>query len=312
MKISIITPCFNEEDNIENCILEVRKVMAECLPAYEYEHIFTDNASTDSSAKIVKKFAEDDYKIKLTVNSRNVGPFKNMWNGLKKASGDVIIPMLPADLQDPPSVIPEFISFWESGYAIVYGVRENREESIFLRMMRSLYYRMIQRFSNFDIPRNAGEFMAIDKKVANSLLKLNDEYPYIRGMVARVGVPSAEVPYTWRKRYSGKSKNSLVDLVDQAINGLISTSKIPARIALIIGFVLSLISISAAFLLVLVLSVHRGDMPIGIPTLIVSISFFSGIQLLFLGLIGEYVLSMHNQIRPEPPMYEMESINFDE
>ena len=312
MKISIITPCFNEEDNIENCILEVRKVMAECLPAYEYEHIFTDNASTDSSAKIIKKFAEDDYKIKLTVNSRNVGPFKNMWNGLKKASGDVIIPMLPADLQDPPSVIPEFISFWESGYAIVYGVRANREESIFLRTMRSLYYRMIQRFSNFDIPRNAGEFMAIDKKVANSLLKLNDEYPYIRGMVARVGVPSAEVPYTWLKRYSGKSKNSLVDLVDQAINGLISTSKIPARIALIIGFVLSLISISAAFLLVIVLSLHRGDMPIGIPTLMVSISFFSGIQLLFLGLIGEYVLSMHNQIRPEPPMYEMESINFDE
>ena len=312
MKISIITPCFNEEDNIENCILEVRKVMAECLPAYEYEHIFTDNASTDSSAKIIKKFAEDDYKIKLTVNSRNVGPFKNMWNGLKKASGDVIIPMLPADLQDPPSVIPEFISFWESGYAIVYGVRANREESIFLRTMRSLYYRMIQRFSNFDIPRNAGEFMAIDKKVANSLLKLNDEYPYIRGMVARVGVPSAEVPYTWRKRHSGKSKNSLVDLVDQAINGLISTSKIPARIALIIGFVLSLISISAAFLLVIVLSLHRGDMPIGIPTLMVSISFFSGIQLLFLGLIGEYVLSMHNQIRPEPPMYEMESINFDE
>ena len=312
MKISIITPCYNEADNIENCILEVRNVMENQLPSYEYEHIFTDNASKDNTVEIIRKFANEDRRIKLTINSRNVGPFKNMWNGLKKASGDVIVPMLPADLQDPPSVIPEFISLWESGFAIVYGVRMNRQESLFLRSIRSIYYRMIQKFANFDIPRNAGEFMAIDKKVADSLLRLNDEYPYIRGMVARVGVRSAQVEYTWRKRYSGKSKNSMLDLIDQAINGLISTSKIPARIALIIGFILSLTGIFAAIVLAIVLSVHRGEMPIGVPTIMVSISFFSGIQLLFLGLIGEYVLSMHNQIRPEPPMYEMESINFDE
>jgi glycosyltransferase involved in cell wall biosynthesis len=286
--------------------------MEDQLPSYEYEHIFTDNASKDDTVEIIKKFANEDQKIKLTINSRNVGPFKNMWNGLKKASGDVIVPMLPADLQDPPSVIPKFISLWESGFAVVYGVRTNRQESFFLRTMRSIYYRTIQQFANFDIPRNAGEFMAIDKKVSNSLLKLNDEYPYIRGMVARVGVPSARVEYTWQKRYSGKSKNSMLDLIDQAINGLISTSKIPARIALIIGFLLSLTGIFAAVILAIVLTVHRGEMPIGIPTMIVSICFFSGIQLLFLGLIGEYVLSMHNQIRPEPPMYEVESMNFDE
>jgi glycosyltransferase involved in cell wall biosynthesis len=286
--------------------------MEEQLPSYEYEHIFTDNASRDNSVEIIRKFANEDFRIKLTINSRNVGPFKNMWNGLRKASGDVIVPMLPADLQDPPSVIPKFISLWESGFAIVYGVRINRQESLFLRTMRSIYYRMIQKFANFDIPRNAGEFMAIDKKVADSLLRLNDEYPYIRGIVARVGVPSAQVEYTWRKRYSGKSKNSTLDLIDQAVNGLISTSKIPARIALVIGFILSLAGIFAALILTIVLSMHRGEMPIGIPTIMVSISFFSGIQLLFLGLIGEYVLSMHNQIRPEPPMYEVESINFDE
>lgn len=310
MKISIITPCYNEADNIENCITAVKDLMESTLPNYDYEHIFTDNASTDKSVEIIKIYAKVDPHIKLTVNSRNVGPFKNMWNGLKKSTGDVIIPMLPADLQDPPSVIPQFISLWESGYRIVYGVRTNRQEPLLMRTMRSMYYRLIQKSANFNIPRNAGEFMAIDRKVADSLLALNDEYPYIRGMVARVGVPSAEVKYTWQKRFAGKSKNNFLDLIDQAINGLISTSKIPARIALIMGFILSLLSISAAGILAITLSFHRGGMPIGIPTLIVSISFFSGIQLLFSGLIGEYVLSMHNQIRPEPPMYEVEKVNF--
>lgn len=311
-KISIITPCYNEEDNIENCMITVENMMAKELSDYTYEHIITDNASTDRTVELVKVHAALDKRIKLTVNSRNVGPFKNMWNGLQKSTGDVVIPLLPADLQDPPNVIPKFIDLWEQGYSIVYGVRINRQEPILMRALRSVYYRIIQKSAQFFIPRNAGEFMAIDRKVANSLLKLKDEYPYIRGMVARVGVKSAQVPYTWEKRYAGKSKNNFFDLVDQAINGLISTSKIPARIALLGGFFLSFLSITAAGVLAVALTFNREGMPIGIPTVIVSVAFFSGIQLLFSGLIGEYVLSMHNQIRPEPPMYEIDGMNIDD
>ena len=310
-KISIITPCFNEEDNVENCIDGVSRIMLEKLPHYSYEHIFTDNASTDRTVEIIKSRALVDSRVKLTVNSRNVGPFRNMWNGLKKSKGELVIPMLPADLQDPPIVIPEFVKKWEEGNLIVYGVRRNRQESFFMRAIRSIYYRVIQKLADFPIPRDAGEFMAIDRSVADSLLKLKDEYPYIRGLVAQVGVKSSYVTYTWEKRYSGKSKNSILDLVDQGVNGLISTSKVPARLALVSGFAISLLSIIYAFAQIIILSINRNGAPIGIPTLIVSITFFAGIQLLFLGLIGEYVLSIHNQVRPAPPMYEIESINLD-
>lgn len=310
-KISIITPCYNEADNVKNCIDTVAKMMADKLPDYSYEHIFTDNASTDSTVQIIKEHALHDERIILTVNSRNVGPFRNIWNGLTKSSGDLIIPMLPADLQDPPSVIPEFVKKWEEGYLIVYGVRKNRQESILMRSIRSAYYRAIQKLADFHIPRDAGEFMAIDRSVAKSLLMLKDEYPYIRGLVAQVGVKSSQVNYTWVKRYSGKSKNSLLNLVDQGVNGLISTSKVPARLALASGFVISLLSIVYAIVQLIVLSINRNGAQIGIPTLIVSIMFFAGIQLLFLGLIGEYVLSIHNQVRPGPPMYEIDSMNLN-
>lgn len=309
-KISVVTPCFNEEDNVEICANELRTVMTKFLPEYEYEHIFADNASTDGTFNLLRKIAQDDPRIKVILNSRNVGPFRNMWNAMKSATGDAVIPLLPADLQDPPTVIPEFVKKWEEGSLVVYGVRQNREESILLRTARYLYYRIIRKFASTAIPINSGEFLLADTRVITSVLSVDDEYPYIRGLIAQTGVASASVPYKWVKRKRGKSKNNLYSLLDQAINGFVSTSRIPARLSLIGGFIFSFLGLAYAAFTALNIWFSSVHVPTGTPTIIVGIFLLGGIQLFFLGLLGEYILSIHSQVRRLPPMFELERVNF--
>jgi glycosyltransferase involved in cell wall biosynthesis len=311
-KITVITPCFNEEDNVEICASELKKVMLEKLPSFEYEHIFADNASTDVTLKKLRALAAQDSHIKVISNSRNVGPFRNMWNAMKSASGDAVIPLLPADLQDPPSVIPELVASWEQGFLVTYGVRANREESLIMRLARGTYYRIIKKFASAVIPLNSGEFLLADKRVIDSILSVDDQYPYIRGLIAQTGVRSASVSYTWVKRERGKSKNSFISLIDQAINGFVSTSRVPARLALLGGFILSLLGVAYALFTAFLALTSETSTPVGIPTIIVGIFLLGGIQLLFLGLIGEYILSIHGQVRRTPPMFETERINFRE
>jgi len=309
-KLSIITPCYNEEVNVEICAQELKKVMQEKLSGYDYEHIFADNASTDSTLEKLREIAVKDAHIKVILNSRNVGPFRNMWNAMKSATGDAVVPLLPADLQDPPSVIPELVKHWEQGFLVTYGVRANREESIIMRMARGLYYRIIKKFASAIIPLNSGEFLLADKKVIDSILVVDDQYPYIRGLIAQTGVKTASVPYTWVRRERGKSKNSFISLIDQAINGFVSTSRVPARLALLGGFLLSFLGFAYAIFTVVMVLISDGTAPVGIPTIIVGIFLLGGVQLLFLGLIGEYILSIHGQVRRTPPMFETERINF--
>jgi polyisoprenyl-phosphate glycosyltransferase len=310
-KISIITPCYNEENNVRECYQAVKEVVTQSLPNYRYEHIFADNASTDGTLARLKEIAAQDQNVKVISNSRNVGPFRNMWNAMKSASGDAVIPLLPADLQDPPSVIPQFVSNWESGDLVVYGVRANREESWIMRKMRGTYYRLIRRFADAVIPLNSGEFLLADKRVIQSILTVDDAYPYIRGLIAQTAVKSSSIPYTWVRRERGRSKNSFIDLIDQAINGFVSTSRIPARLALLSGFFFSILGFLGAIATFVAFLINRDGAPVGIPTIIVSIFLFGGIQLLFFGIIGEYVLSIHGQVRRKPPMFEVERVNFD-
>jgi glycosyltransferase involved in cell wall biosynthesis len=311
-KITVITPCFNEEVNVEICASELKKVMFEKLPTYEYEHIFADNASTDSTLQKLRKLAAQDSRIRVISNSRNVGPFRNMWNAMKSATGDAVIPLLPADLQDPPSVIPELVKNWELGFLVTYGVRANRQESFIMRLARSVYYRIIKKFASAVIPLNSGEFLLADKRVIDSILAVDDQYPYIRGLIAMTGVPSASVPYTWVKRERGKSKNSFLSLIDQAINGFVSTSRVPARLALLGGFFMSFLGVGYAAVTAIRVITSDVAIPIGIPTIIVGIFLLGAVQLFFLGIIGEYILSIHGQVRRQPPMFETERINFEE
>jgi hypothetical protein len=179
-----------------------------------------------------------------------------------------------------------------------------------MTLFRSIYYTIIQKFSNYPVTPNSGEYLLADRKVVDSLLELNDHYPYIRGMFAKCGVPSSFVEYTWVRRKNGKSKNNWVSLLDQAINGFVSSSRIPARLALLLGFVTAILGIVFAFFTIIASLLSEASTPTGIPTTIVGIFLLGGIQLFFLGLIGEYVLSIHGQVRPSPPMFEIERINF--
>jgi glycosyltransferase involved in cell wall biosynthesis len=310
-KISIITPCFNEEGNVRECALAVKNMMSSELPEYEYEHIFADNASTDNTKEVIHGLADSDPRIKLIVNSRNVGPFRNMWNAMKSATGDAVIPLMPADLQDPPSVIPAFVHEWEKGYLVCFGVRSNREEKFLMRLTRSVYYKVINKLSFDTIPEDSGEFLLADRKIIDSILQVDDEYPYIRGLVAQTGVVSSRVEYTWVKRKNGKSKNSFVSLVDQGLNGLVSTSRVPARLAIFGGFLMSATGILFAAYTILNFLILGTTAPQGITTIIVGLFLLGGIQLIFLGVIGEYVLSIHSQVRKAPRMFEVVRKNFD-
>lgn len=310
-KVSIITPCFNEELSIKLCIRSVRELMSQ-LDSYDYEHIIADNASQDRTVFIVKEEMKLDSKIKLIINSRNVGPFRNMWNALKSARGDVVVPFLPADLQDPVDVIPKFLMHHANGALVVYGIRENRQEGFLLKSSRKLYYRIIKRFSDADIPLNAGEFLLIDRIVLQSVLKIDDEYPYIRGLIAQTGVPYKTVSYNWDVRRYGKSRNSLINLIDQAINGFVSTNRVTGRLVLLSGFFISFVSLSTAFIMTLSFLFLAPEVEKGIPLLLVSMFFIGGIQIFFLGILGEYIMSTHTQVRKSPPMFEIERLNFND
>ena len=182
--ISIISPCYNEADNVQDCCAAIRKLFAGELSAYDYEHIFCDNASTDATPEILRKLATADKHVKVILNSRNFGPFRSDFNGLMSAWGDAVLVVLAADLQDPPEVIPEMVRRWEAGIEVVYGIRANREEGLIMRATRRLYYRLVRRFAEIDIPPDAGEFQLVDRRIADELRKVEDYYPYIRGLIA--------------------------------------------------------------------------------------------------------------------------------
>ena len=308
--LTIITPCYNEEASVVDCAREVQNVMSSRLPKVKYEHIFIDNASTDCTVLELRKLASVSKNVKVIVNSRNIGPFRNMYAAMAKASGRAIIPMLPADLQDPAEKIPDLYQEWIKGFLVVYGERTNRQESFLMRAMRGLYYRILRTMSEADIPINSGEFMLIDRKISDEICKVGDHYPYIRGLVARSTSNSTSVPYTWGVRKKGKSKSNILTLIDQAINGFVSTSRAPVRIALLGGFFISGLGFLAGFWSLIVNLLAAPTALKGIPTLIVALFFFGGIQLFFLGIIGEYVLSIHSQVRRIPREFEVESINF--
>jgi glycosyltransferase involved in cell wall biosynthesis len=308
--VSIITPCFNEKDNVESCYSSVKKLFASALSEFKYEHIFSDNASTDGTKEILIKLAKNDKNVKVLINSRNVGPFRNIWSALKYSSGDVIVPFLPADLQDPPLVIGQFISRWQEGDQVVYGIRTNRQESFLLRFLRNCYYSVISKFAESEIPKNAGEFLLVDRKTLDSVLETDDEYPYIRGLIAQTAAKSSCIEYTWQKRKHGKSKLTYFHLIDQAINGFVSTSRVPARIALLAGFVVSFIGVLLGIMIAMVHLFGDSTTLSNLPTVVLILLIFGGIQLFFTGLIGEYVLSVHGQVRRVPKMYIVDKINF--
>ncbi len=296
--ISIITPCFNEEGNVHACVSRTREIFRTALKDYKYEHIFTDNASTDNTVPILREIASADEQIKVIVNSRNVGPFRNIFGALAFARGNAVVPLMAADLQDPPEVIVDFIRAWEDGYKIVYGIRAKRREKLIMVLIRKLYYRLLRLAASSDIPNDASEFQLLDRSIVDQIMKVDDYYPYVRGLVAQTGASRKGVKYTWESRYQGKSKNSLYDLFDQGLNGFVATGNGFIRLIILLGGSTALLSILYAVIQLTMNLLDLGKVPAaGIPTIIIAIFFFAGVQLFFLGVIGEYVGSIHQQVR---------------
>lgn len=312
-RISIISPCFNEEENVEACQAAVLALFAPggALAHYEREHIFADNCSDDATVEILRRLAAADPMTKVILNARNFGPFRSNFNALRYATGDAILVFLPVDLQDPPELIPEMVRYWESGIEVVAGARTNRQEALALRGCRRLFYRIVNTLSDFEIPENVGEFQLIDRKVWKVVVSHHDQYPYIRGIIASAGFRRLILPYTWQARKRGLSKNNVLRLIDQALNGVFSFTALPMRICSFLGFGIAVLAILYALLSGLAGLIFPGIAPRGTITIIVALFFFSGVQLTFIGILGEYITAIHAQVRHGPLVVERERINID-
>jgi len=309
--ITIVSPCYNEEDNVEICYNAVKDIFDASLPGYTREHVFVDNASTDKTVEILRKLSEQDPAVKVVVNARNFGVFKSTFNGLRYATGDATLLMLPVDLQDPPDLLPEFVGLWEQGYDVVAGARSTREEGFFLRNYRKAFYRIVNRLSEFEIEPDVGEFQLVDRKVLDAVLQHKDNYPYIRGIVASVGFKRITRHYTWKERKVGKSKHNYYMMVDQALNAIFAFTKAPMRFCTIAGFIISAVCILFSLLSVVLYLFDTSIAPRGTTTIIVALFFLSGIQLLFIGMLGEYITSIQAQVRGGPMVIEKELININ-
>jgi glycosyltransferase involved in cell wall biosynthesis len=300
--ISIVTPCFNEELNVRECYEAVRTVFAN-IPDCRREHIFCDNASTDGTMAILREIAAQDPSVRVIVNARNFGPMRNTFNGVMASTGDAVLLFLPADLQDPPELIPQFVAHWKEGYEIVYGIRAARDEGAVMRLLRKSYYALLSRFSDVAVLPGVGDFQLVDRRVVEDMRRVRDDYPFMRIMTFECGGRSIGIAYTWRARKRGLSKNRMAALVDQGMNGLITFTTAPLRIGLFVGFVVAFLSVLYA--------VFNLAEP-GIMTLIVAMFFFGGVQLFFMGMIGEYIRAIYGQVRERPIVFERERINFGE
>jgi glycosyltransferase involved in cell wall biosynthesis len=308
--ISIVTPCFNEENNIDACYKEVKRVMEKDLPNFSYEHIFCDNNSSDKTLEKIKAIAKKDKNIKLIAYSRNFGAFASVFNGMLRATGDAIIPMLAADLQDPPSVIPKMVKLWRNGYKVIYGQRKNRQEGCVMKLFRNLYYLMVEKSSNVKVHKNVGEFTLIDKKVQDVLRDFDDYFPYLRGMISSCGFKSAFVQYKWGVRKEGVSTGSPLILINDAINGLISFTNLPMRLCMFGGIIVSSLSLLYVIYSLIVVTFLPTQAAPGISLIITAIFLFFGITFIFLGILGEYISAIHFQVRKKPLVVIEETVNF--
>jgi len=274
--------------------------MGALAPKYDYEHIFADNCSKDGTLAILRQIAHSDPRVKVVAWSRNFGAERSGFAAMNFAVGDAVVG-IPADLQEPPDQIYKFLAKWEEGYDVVYGTYSNPYEGYLKRLLRKLYYRIVDRISADPLPHDFSGFALCDRIVVDEVMKLGDLEPYIRGMIATVGFRQIGVPYERQPRRAGRSKHGIVFLLSFATNGIITHSMWPIRIATLSGTMLALASILMAFAYALIKMFNWNIQAPGATSIIVIVLFFFGIQLLFFGIIGEYVGAIHAQVRRNRP-----------
>ncbi len=305
--ISIVTPCYNEEENINELCQRISAIMSK-LP-YHYEHIFIDNASSDNTVKKIKDIAAHDTRVKLIVNTRNFGHIRSPFYGILQSKGDACI-AIASDLQDPPEMIVDFIGKWEEGYKTVLAVKPESEESSVIFYLRKSYYRFITKISEVPLIKNTTGAGLYDKVIIDILREMQDPYPYFRGLLSEIGFPIATVPFKQPRRKRGFTKNNFYTLYDLAMLGITNHSKLPLRLMAMGGFLLSLLSLVAAIGFFIAKIIFWNSYQLGAAPMLIGIFFLGAVQTFFIGVLGEYVASIHTQVRKMPLVIEAERVNF--
>lgn len=308
--ISIVIPVYNEQNNVRRCYEAIKEVARDIAPRYRVEIIFTDNHSTDRTFGILHEIAAEDPSVRVLRFVRNFGINKSILTGYRHARGDAAV-QIDCDLQDPPSLIPEFIKRWERGHDVVVGLRVKRDESRLLELSRRMYYRLLFALTNDPVIPDAGEFRLVDRSILDQLRSINDAEPYVRGIISSLARRQVGIPYERRRREFDKSKFPLGRLILLAVDGLLSHTILPLRLAFIVGIVISFLALCLSSYYLAARLLFDARWPSGFATLSILILFGTALNALFLGIIGEYLGRIYVQLRLRPTTVIEERIDTD-
>lgn len=309
-RISITVPCYNEEENVIPLYQAMRKIFEKELSNYKYEILFIDNCSKDTTRQKLRELAGMDKDVKVILNAKNFGQFNSPYYGMLQTSGDCTI-LICADFQDPIDMIPRFVKEWENGFKIVIGQKTSSKENKLMYHLRSLYYKVIKKFSDVEQIEHFTGFGLYDREFIEILRNLKDPTPFLRGIVAEFGFKRKDIPYQQEARRAGKTSNNFYRLYDAAMLSFTSYTKIGLRLATFIGFFFSIVSFLVALFYLVLKLLFWNSFSIGTAPVLIGIFLLGSIQLIFIGLIGEYILSMNARIINRPLVVEEERINFE-
>jgi glycosyltransferase involved in cell wall biosynthesis len=310
-KISIVTGCLNEEGNLREYYERVLKVLSN-FPQFRYEIIIADNCSTDRSREILREIAAADRNFKVIFNSNNFGPVRSGHNAFLQATGDAVV-LMSSDLQDPPELIADFIRKWEEGYPVVAAVKPLSKEAPLVAVLRRAYYWLLAKVSDGNlIIQNFTGFGLYDRKFMTAVKKYKDPMPYFRGFVSEIGFRRAEIEFVQPPRKHGRSKHNFFSLYNMAMTGFVNHSKLPLRLATFFGFCLAAVNLVVAFVYLIYKLLFWDNFKVGLAPLVIGLFFFAAVQLIFTGILGEYIGGILTQVKDHPLAIEDEKINFDE
>ena len=308
-KISVLIPCYNEEENVVPISEAVIKTLQKDLPEYDYELVFIDNDSQDHTRSLIRQLCDENPKIKAIFNARNFGQFNSPYYGMLQITGDCVIEMV-ADFQDPVELIPQYVHEWEKGYKIVIGIKTSSKENRLMYWLRGCYYKMMKKLSDVEqIEQFTGSGL-YDRDFIEVLRNLDDPTPFLRGIVAELGFKIKQIPYEQPKRRAGETKNHFYQLYDAAMLSITSYTKAGLRLATIFGSICSLISMVVAVVYLVMKLMYWDRFPAGMAPVLIGMCFLGSVQIFFLRLMGEYILSINARVMKRPLVIEEERLNF--